>query len=80
MRRLIGHVQSNLRLLEKGKYCIDIIEQNLAVISALHNVNEIMLNNHLRTCVKDAMQNKNRQRQSKVINEIIRVYNKAKNT
>jgi DNA-binding FrmR family transcriptional regulator len=35
MNYLIGHLKANLKMIEDGRYCIDIIRQNQAVIAAL---------------------------------------------
>lgn len=78
MSRLIGHAQSNKEMIENGAYCFDIINQNLAVISALHKANEELLHNHLQTCVKKAMRSDDRRAQDKVIEEIMTIYKRSK--
>lgn len=74
MSRLIGHAASNKKMIEEGKYCIDIINQNNAVIAALEKVNEEILNRHLHSCVKKAMQSNDAKRQGEVIQEILDIY------
>lgn len=78
MKRLIGHAESNVKMIEDDKYCIDIINQNLAVISALHKTNEVILDQHMHTCVKSAMRSNKKSEQDRVIDEIMSVYNKSK--
>ncbi len=78
MNYLIGHLKANLKMIEDGKYCIDIIRQNQAVISALKKVNEMVLKNHLDTCVTRAARNKNEKERKKVYQEIVEVF-KEKN-
>ncbi len=78
MSRLIGHAQSNKKLIEDDAYCFDVINQNLAVISALHKVNQELLHNHLHACVKSAMQSDNKKKQEEVIDEIMQIYKKTK--
>lgn len=65
-------------MIADGKYCIDIIHQNLAVISALHKVNEEILNRHLHSCVKKAMQSNDEKKQEEVIKEILEIYKNIK--
>lgn len=72
---LIGHLRANLKMVEEGRYCIDIIRQNQAVIAALGKVNELILKNHLETCVTRAIQGKNGKEKRKVFEEIIEVFN-----
>ena len=42
-------------MVETDAYCIDVINQSQAVQSALSQVDRIMLENHLKTCVADAI-------------------------
>lgn len=76
INRLIGHALSNKKLIQENAYCIDIITQNLAVISALHKLNEKILEDHLLTCVSEAMKKRDPRKQKKVIKEIITIYKK----
>ena len=46
-----GHLDHVIEMVEQGHYCIDIIHQSLAVQSALKGIDEIMLKNHMETCV-----------------------------
>lgn len=78
MNRLIGHAKSNAKMIEDDAYCIDVINQNLAVISALHKANEAILDNHLHTCVITAMRSNKKSEQDRVIKEIMTVYKKTK--
>lgn len=46
-----GQLDTVLRMVEEKKYCIDVIHQSQAVQSALKEVDNILLENHLHTCV-----------------------------
>jgi len=41
-------------MVDDGKYCIDVIQQNLAVIGLLRSANMELLSGHINTCVKNA--------------------------
>ncbi len=75
MNYLIGHLKANLGMVEEGRYCIDIIRQNQAVIAALEKVNETILRNHLDTCVTSVVSSKNEKEKKRVFQEIIEVFN-----
>jgi DNA-binding FrmR family transcriptional regulator len=79
MKYLIGHLKANLAMIEEGRYCIDIIRQNQAVISALKKINELLLKNHLDTCVTTAIRNKSERARKKVLDEIIQVFKENEN-
>ncbi len=74
MNYLLGHLKANLKMVEEGRYCIDIIRQNQAVISALKKVNEKILYNHLNTCVIGAVKGKDITQRQKVLEEITEVF------
>ncbi|MGA1861292.1 metal-sensing transcriptional repressor [Deferribacter thermophilus] len=56
-----GQVEAVIKMVEDGKYCIDISKQILASISLLKKANVKMLNAHLGSCVKNAIDSKNRE-------------------
>jgi len=74
MNYLIGHLQANLKMLKDDRYCIDVIRQNQAVISALRKVNEMILRNHLETCVTNAVKGKSEKEKKRVYQEIVDVF------
>ncbi|MCX7589442.1 MAG: metal-sensing transcriptional repressor [bacterium] len=68
-----------IEMLKDDRYCIDIMQQNLAVIGLLKSAHQTLFENHLNTCLKSAMSKKNINHQQKMINEILKVaklYNK----
>lgn len=74
MNYLIGHLQAVSRMIESDKYCIDIIRQNQAVIAALKKVNELILRNHLDTCVTKAVKGKSEKEKKRVYREIMEIF------
>ena len=55
LSRAEGHLKKVKQMAQDDAYCIDIITQSLAVQAALRSIDEMVLKNHLETCVKDAM-------------------------
>lgn len=74
MNYLIGHLKANLKMVKEDRYCIDIIRQNQAVIAALQKVNELILKNHLDTCVTDAIRGKGEDQRRKVLGELVEIF------
>lgn len=74
MNYLVGHLNGVIRMIKDGRYCIDIIRQNQAVIAALKRVNEMILKNHLNTCVTQAIKGKNEKERTKKIQEILEIF------
>lgn len=77
MNYLIGHLKANLKMVEEGRYCIDIIRQNQAVMAALKKVNELILKNHLDTCVTTAIRGKGEKARKKVLEEIVEIFKES---
>lgn len=51
-----GHLSKVIEMVEKGEYCLDVIQQTQAVTSSLEKVSEVILENHLKTCVRQSME------------------------
>ena len=74
LQSIDGHVRGIQRMVEEEKYCIDIIKQIEAVQAALSKVSEIILDNHLHTCVTTAIRGDEPARREAVISEILEVF------
>ncbi len=62
-----------ISMTEDDRYCIDIMQQNLAVIGLLKSAHQMLMENHLKTCFKNAMGIKNEKKKREMVNEILRV-------
>jgi CsoR family transcriptional regulator, copper-sensing transcriptional repressor len=74
LQSIEGHVRGIQRMVEEEKYCIDVIKQVEAVQAALGKINEIVLGNHLHTCVTAAIRSEDASRREQVIGEILEVF------
>lgn len=59
-----------MQMVEDDKYCIDIIQQNLAVIGLLKSANRNLLEWHLSHCIKSAAKSGNEEIIEKKIQEL----------
>lgn len=50
-----GHLQAVIRMMDDEKYCIDVLTQLKAVQAALDKTAQLMLKQHLETCVVEAV-------------------------
>lgn len=62
-------------MMENGDYCIDIMQQNLAVIGLLKSAHQQLMESHLNSCFKHAMGTNNQKRKEEMIQEILKVSN-----
>ena len=67
---LLGKI---IEMIEEKEYCIDIMQQNLAVIGLLKSANQQLMEDHLHTCFSKAMSSSNQKLKAKMIDEILRV-------
>jgi len=65
-----GHLNKVVIMQQDGNYCIDILLQSQAVQKALEEVNNLILENHLKTCVATAIKEG---KTTEVIGEVMRV-------
>jgi CsoR family transcriptional regulator, copper-sensing transcriptional repressor len=68
-----------IQMIEKDRYCVDIMQQNLAVLGLLKSAHEELMSHHLETCFKSAMESKSENKKREMIGEIktlMRMYNK----
>ncbi len=67
---LIGRI---IGMIQDDKYCIDIMQQNLAVLGLLKSAHLMLMENHLNTCFKKAMATKNEKKKKAMAKEILTV-------
>ena len=67
------HLEKIIKMTEEDKYCIDIMQQNMAVIGLLKSANNMLMEGHLNSCFKNAMASKNDKKKKQMIEEILQV-------
>ena len=56
LARAIGHLEKVKRMVESGVDCAEVLIQLAAVRSAIDNTGKIILQDHLRHCIVDAVE------------------------
>lgn len=49
-----GQIEGIIKMIEEGRYCVDISNQIIAAQSLLKKANMLILKQHLNHCVRDA--------------------------
>jgi DNA-binding FrmR family transcriptional regulator len=57
LRRIEGQLRGLQRMVDEDAYCIDVLTQISAVNAALRGVSVLLLDDHLRHCVRNAIKN-----------------------
>lgn len=68
-----GHLDKVITMVEDDAYCIDVMHQMQAVESGLKETGNLLLENHLRSCVADAI---SKGKKDEAIGEIMQVFKK----
>ncbi len=66
-----GQVRGLQEMVENDVYCVDVITQTSAVKQGLSNIEDMLMENHLGTCVAHQMQ---KGQTKKAVDEILKVY------
>ena len=77
LRSISGHVNGIERMVTEDAYCIDVIKQVQAVQAALNKVNDLILAQHLNSCVIEAVRGDNKKERERVLGEIVDVFEMA---
>lgn len=72
LAKAIGHLNHVHKMVDEKRYCIDILNQLKAVQSALDRTAEMMLKQHLNTCVVEAVQNNDADRVMEELWQLLR--------
>jgi DNA-binding FrmR family transcriptional regulator len=68
-----GHLDKVIKMMEEDAYCIDVMHQIQAIESGLKETGNLLLENHLKSCVADAIRNG---KADESIAEIMQVFKK----
>jgi len=73
LSRVQGQIGGVMKMVEGDRYCVDILNQTSAIVSAIRNVENIVLENHLNTCVADAMRSNDPDEQNEKTAEVMNI-------
>ncbi len=77
LARLEGQVRGVIRMIEEDRYCMDILNQTLAIRSALAQVEVLILQDHADDCVEDAIASSDLQAQRQKFRELVSIFEKV---
>jgi DNA-binding FrmR family transcriptional regulator len=80
LKTVEGHIRGIERMVNHDVYCIDLIRQIQAVQAALSKISVHILDDHLRSCLINAVRSDDPKDREKVLEEIAEVYEMATNS
>lgn len=69
LKTVKGQIEGIIKMIEEGRYCVDVSNQIMAAYSLLKTANLEILEGHLHHCVTESFENNNNS--SEKINEVI---------
>lgn len=72
-----GQIEGIIKMIEEGRYCVDVSNQIIAAQSLLKKANMLILKQHLNHCVKDAfMSNSGEKKVDEIIDMLTKLMDK----
>ena len=75
LRRLEGQIRAIQKMVEEDAECVDTLTQISAAVGAMNKVGAIILENHIKSCVAEAMNSEGHAKDEKLA-ELIEVFRK----
>jgi DNA-binding FrmR family transcriptional regulator len=76
LRRIAGQVAGIQRMLDEERYCVDVLLQVAAARAALDHVGKLVLGEHVRTCVSQALESGRPKERRQKVEELIEVFSR----
>lgn len=73
LARIEGQVRGVARMIDEDRYCIDVVRQVQAIKAALGGLETVILDDHLDTCVEDALAGKSLAARREKVEELVAV-------
>ena len=77
LQRIEGQVRGLIRMVEKDRYCIDVVTQISAARAALRKVEEEVLHDHIAHCVENAIASGNKAEHRRKVAELMEVLSRT---
>lgn len=71
---LEGQMRGLQKMIDDEEYCMDILTQSLAVQKSMGSLNKLVLENHVRTHIKDSLSSGSEKDKAKAIEELLELY------
>lgn len=73
LKKANTHLSNVIKMVENKEYCIDILQQNLAVIGLLKSGNQKLMERHLHSCFMNVMRGTDEKRKNEMVEEILTI-------
>ncbi|MFP4511096.1 MAG: metal-sensitive transcriptional regulator [Spirochaetaceae bacterium] len=73
LKRIEGQVRGIHKMVQEDRYCMDILAQTRSIMAAMRKVEDQIMENHLHTCVREAMVSSDEQEVNSKVDEVMSV-------
>lgn len=73
LRRIEGQVKGLQKMVEEGRYCVEVLQQLAAVQEALRGVTKVVMRNYLENCATNALRSGDAEEAQAIYDELMRV-------
>ena len=78
LRKIEGQVRGLIKMIEDGRYCMDILTQFKSVKSALTTIEKKIFQRHIETCFLNAFKDGDESERQKKIDEVMNAISSMK--
>ncbi|MEM7741206.1 MAG: metal-sensitive transcriptional regulator [Pseudomonadota bacterium] len=71
LARIEGQVRGIGRMIDEGRYCVDVVRQLQSIRAALTGVERLVLDDHLATCVDSALRSDDIEERRDKVDELV---------
>ena len=71
---LEGQMRGVQKMIENEDYCMDILTQSLAIQKSIGSLNKLILENHVRSHVKENLSSGSKKQQEQAVEELLSLY------
>lgn len=73
LSRIEGQIRGLKKMVEDGRYCLDILQQVSSTHEALRGAGKVLMRNYLEECATGAILSKNKKKQEEIYSELMDV-------
>jgi DNA-binding FrmR family transcriptional regulator len=77
LKRIAGQVAGIVRMIADDRYCVDVLLQVAAVQGALGEVGRVVLENHVQTCLAEALKSGSASDRRKKVEELMDILSRC---
>jgi len=71
LKKVQGQISLIQKMIDEGKYCVDVAQQVNAAVGMLKKANDLILESHLNTCAAHKLNSRKKEERENFVKELI---------